>query len=365
MSFYDEPFTLDNERAKTVLKIALKGFAEKKPMRTFLATIGIDPIDIEWEGTIRVIWPSALEVVAKSGKLRQFLIAVRDAPDYTLYRADVERIIADCDAEAESETKDGLLPAAPVDHTTATIIGRRPFVDRVNLRENLKSLFNADGDKVLIVNGPPSSGRSYTWVLISYVAKKTSGFDTRLIDLSMFSDTQATPVDVARMIAATFGWPPPEVDETAMDATNARVLRPWIAQHLSEIGKVCLVFDGLDGANVAETTLEFIGSIASAAGNDELGECRIVLLAFDRALSNPNVDPFVRREPTLASIPLKEIVAYFRTVAAERGDELSLKQAKALTVTLFGKPPPDPLPMSTLHARAAEFSTAACALRGY
>ncbi|MCI9870578.1 hypothetical protein [Arthrobacter humicola] len=369
MSFYNEPFNLANPRSKEVLKIAFTGFTDKKPMQDFIGMVGIEIIDVEWEGRIRDIWPDALETIAKAGKLRQFLTTARDDMNYTAMRERIENLIAVCDQEAEIERADLQRAERVVDHTKATIVGRRPFVNRVTLRDNLKSLFDENGDRAMIVQGPPSSGRSYTWVLVSYVAKKVGGFDTKLIDLSRFKDTQATPVDVARMIAAAFGWQTshkdePQADETAMDITNARVLSLALIKRLSELGKVCLVFDGLDGANLADPTLDFIGDIAAAAGNDELGDCRVVLLAFNRALNNPIVDPYVPREPTIASIPLNEIITFFQDVAAERGAELTDEQAKALANKLFGKPPPDPLPMSLMRVKAAELSTAACSLRG-
>jgi hypothetical protein len=220
----------------------------------------------------------------------------------------------------------------------------------------------------MVVGGPRSSGRSYTWVLASHVARRFGGMDTKLIDLSTFTDAHATPVDVARMIAGSLEWKdwpnPADVDPTAQEATNARVLRPQLVSRLSALDPICLFFDGLDGTNLTEATVQFVGDIAAAAGNDELGECRVVLLAFDRAIPNPNVDPFVLREPPLADIPLAEVRTYFQDVAKEAHTALTDDQAAALVAALFGAPAPDPVPISAIREKAGEISVAARGLKG-
>ena len=112
-----------------------------------------------------------------------------------------------------------------------------------------------------------------------------------------------------------------------------------------------------------DATVSFIGDIAAAAGNDELGDSRVVLLAFGRALQNPNVDPFVLRESPLADIPLAEFTSYLRAVAAEGGQDMSEWQAMHLAERLFGLPQPDPLPVSLLEDRAGAMSRIVCTLR--
>lgn len=189
------------------------------------------------------------------------------------------------------------------------------------------------------------------------------GRPASLIDLSRFRGGQVRPDDVAEMIAADLDWPSPERDLTAQDETRGRVLLGWLKRCVRKHGSVCLVFDGLDGDNLTDATVGFIGDIAAAAGNDELDESRVVLLAFGRSLHNPNVDPFVLREPPLAAIPLTEFTGYLRAVAAEGGHDLSEEQALAFTSRFFGTPQPDPVPVSLLASSAAAMSTLVCALR--
>ncbi|GAB3785235.1 hypothetical protein [Nocardioides ungokensis] len=366
MSFYDEPFDPTSAKGAKLMELALIGFEDKAPLKLFVAALGVAPTDINWDQSVKKVWGEALTAIAALHRIRDFLLAAKADENYAAGRDDIIAFIAVCDAESAA----GVVAAPPTLHELArtTLVGLRPFVNRVQLRDNLVSLFDPDGARTMVVGGPRFSGRSYTWVLASHVARRFSGMDTKLIDLTTFTDAQATPVDVARMIADSLEWTdwpkPADIDPTAQDATNARILRPQLVNRLSGLGPVCLFFDGLDGSNLTEATVEFVADIAAAAGNDELGECRVVLLAFDRAIPNPNVDPFVLREPPLADIPLTEVTSYFQQVAKEAHTALTDTQAAELVVTVFGSPAPDPVPISTIRANATKLSAAARGLKG-
>jgi hypothetical protein len=366
MSFYDEPFDPTSDKGAKLMEIALLGFEDKAPLKLFVAGLGVAPSDINWDQSVRKIWGEALTAIAAAHRVRDFLLAAKADENYAAGRDDIIAFIAVCDAESAV----GVVAAPPTlgELARTTLVGLRPFVNRVQLRDNLVSLFDPDGARTMVVGGPRSSGRSYTWVLASHVARRFGGIDTKLIDLSTFTDAQATPVDVARMIAGSMEWTDwpnlADIDPTAQDATNARILRPQLVNRLSGLDPACLFFDGLDGSNLTEATVQFVGDIAAAAGNDELGECRVVLLAFDRAIPNPNVEPFVLREPPLADIPLAEVTSYFQQVATEAHTVLTDAQAAELVAALFGSPAPDPVPMSAIRAKAAELSAAARGLKG-
>ena len=358
MSIFTEPYDPADSRIKELLGIAITGYREKDELKGFIQAIGVQEILVDWDGPVLDVWPRALEVTAKQGKLRVLVDALLVDPNYAQVQSRIQTLLEAADTEARIEQGQGA-----IDPVFATVVSGRPFVDRKRLRDNLQTLFSGGGNRAMIVDGPPMSGRSYTWVLISHVARKASAMRAYLFDLSTFKDTQMSPGDVAKVIAADLGWPKPDVDPTSQDETSARVLLGWLKNHLGCIDPVCLVFDGLDGANLADATVSFIGDIAAAAGNDELGDCRVVLLAFGRALKNPIVDPFVLREPPLADIPLAEITGFFQTLAGEGGAELTAPQARALAEQLFGSPPPDPVPVASMRDKASDIGHVAVSLR--
>ena len=360
MSLFNEPLDLGDQRVGELLKLANSGYGAKNEIKNFVAGIGISDRDIDWDGALADVWPRILTVAARRALLRKLVQALLKDENYAQVRPRIKALIAAVKAEERAEAKS---KAEAVDHTKVTVVGRRPFVNRSRFRDNVKSLFGPGGDHLIIVDGPRMSGRSYSWVLISYVIRMTGGLQASLIDMSRFRGVQAKPDDVARLIAADLGWPPPEEDPTAQDDTRGRVLLGWLKNRLRGRAAVCLVFDGLDGDTLTDSAVNFIGDIAAAAGNDELGDSRVVLLAFGRALQNPNVDPFVLREPPLADIPLAEFTGYLRTVAADGGQDLSEDQAMELAERLFGLPRPDPVPVRLLAARADAMSAIVCTLR--
>ena len=360
MSLFNEPLHLGDQRVKDLLTLACTGYSDKDPIRLLVSRVGIPRTDIDWDGAVADVWPRILTLAARRALLRKLVQALLEDENYAQVRQKIEEFVAAAEEEERDEAKG---KTGTADLTRVTVVGRRPFVNRSRFRDNVKSLFGPDGDRLMIVDGPRKSGRSYSWVLISYVNRMTSGLKASLIDVSRFRDVQAEPDDVAQIIAADLGWPPPKKDPTAQDATRARVLLGWLKNGVSDRGAVCLVFDGLDGDNMADATVSFIDDIAAAAGNDELGDSRVVLLAFGRALQNPNVDPFALREPPLADIPMAEFTGYLRTVAADGGQDMSEAQATLLAERLFGLPQPDPVPVSLLAAQAAAISRIVCTLR--
>lgn len=360
MSIFTEPYNANDSRIKELLGIALTGYRDKDELKVFIQAVGVEEIDVDWDGPVADVWPRAIKVTANQGKLRVLVEALLIEPNYAQLRAKTQALLDAADHERRFERSP---VAKAIDHFQATLVSGRPFVNRKRLRDNLKTFFSDGGNRTMIVDGPPMSGRSYTWVLISHVARKAGSMRAHLIDLSSFKDTQMSPADVAKIIAADLGWPEPRVDLTSQDETKGRVMLGWLKNGLEGIDPVCLVFDGLDGANLADATVSFIGDIAAAAGNDELGECRVALLAFGRALKNPTVDPFVLREPPLADIPLAELKAFFRTLAGEGGSELTDDQAGALAERLFGSPLPDPVPVATMRNKASDIGQIAVSLR--
>jgi len=367
MSLFTEPFDLGDPDAIDLVEIARSAYTDKEPLKALVATQGVSLIEIDWEGAIIDVWPRILRKVSQRGSLRSFTMALRDSPDYALMHVRIDSLLAKAAAEEQAaQTVEGA--ANPADPTGVTLVGRRPFIDRARLRTNLRALFapdrpGVDNDQAMIVNGPRRSGRSYTWVLISHVARSTGWPQPSLIDLSLFRGSQAKPEDVVSMIAMELGWLPEEHDATAQDDTKARVLFAWLKGQVRQKGPVCLVFDGLDGDTVSEATLAFVGDVAAAAGNGELGDSRVILLAYGRALRNPNVDPFILRDSVRSDIPLADFTSYLQAVAAEAGVDMTHGQALELTKALVEDPPPDPVPVAVLADKAANLSAVVCQLR--
>lgn len=358
MSIFTESYKANDPRIKELLAISLTGYREKVQLKVFVESVGVEQVDVDWDGRVADVWPRIIQEFAKQEKLRALVEALLADPNYTQVRERTQALLDEAEAERRFERSQA---ARAIERFKATVVSGRPFVNRGPLRTNLQQFFSDGGNQTMIVDGPPMSGRSYTWVLISHVAR--GSMPAYLFDLSRFKDTQMSPGDLAKIIAADLGWSDLDVDQAAQDDTNRRVLFGKLKHRLANTDPVCLVFDGLDGANLAEATVGLIGDIACAAGNDELGGCRVALLAFGRALTNPGVDPFVLREPPLADIPLGELMKFFQALAVEGGAELTDDQARACAERLFGSPPPDPVPVASMRENASDIGRVAVQLR--
>ena len=219
MSLFNEPFDLGDQRVKELLELACTGYDGKDQIRLFVSGVGIPYSDIDWDGALADVWPRILTVAARRALLRKLVRAMLEDQNYAQVRLRVEALYTAAEEEERDEAKS---KAGATDHTRVTVVGRRPFVNRSTFRKNVKSLFGPDGDRLMIVDGPRKSGRSYSWVLISYVSRMTGGLQASLIDMSRFRGVQAKPDDVAKMIAADLNWPPPKEDPTAQDDTRGR-----------------------------------------------------------------------------------------------------------------------------------------------
>jgi hypothetical protein len=358
MSFLDEAeYPKDEPAAQTLLAILEAAYADKEPAKIFLSSVSISEREIFWDQAMHFVWLEILQAAARKGMLRDLVLRARADPSIQGSRGQLDQVLA---ASPQDEAVDGDDP----NHFMAKFVGPRPFVNRLELRKDLKRLVGDDGEQVMIVDGPPLSGRSYAWFLIAHVARKTRSFDPHLIDLTKWTDTQARPIDVANLISIELGWDLPDaVDRTAQYETTSRTLLTWIKGRTRDHPPVCLVFDGLDGANVADATVRFIGDIATAAGNAELNSFRVVLLAFGRPLGDPGVDAIALRGQPLSAIELSELTEWFQEVAKDGGISLSAEQATTLAATLLGSPPPDPVPIAALRSTAREVAQVARNLR--
>lgn len=352
MSFLDEPaYPFHDPTAKLLWDILVEAYSEPAAVKDFVRGIGMRTTDMSWTKVIDS-WTEVLEKAAKGKRLRGLVeSAIRD-PSIAGYHQQLSDLVARCDKE------DAAAPAEPQDACLVHLIDRRIFMNRSGLRDNLKIFTDNQGDRVMAVDGPPASGRSYSWYLIQYVGQKTGAFDSYLIDITKWSDTAARPGDLARLIASELGWKQPEFDQTAQDETTSRILLAWLKGRARERPRpACLVFDGLDRPNVTEATLRFISDIATAAGNAELGEFRVVLLAFGRSLADQNVDPFVLRESmTPTGVPLADVRQAFQHVAEQGGTELSVTQIDQLLAELLKAPPTDPIPIKSFGREAGKLA---------
>jgi hypothetical protein len=247
---------------------------------------------------------------------------------------------------------------SPVQPWSGCLFGgrRRPFIDRAEFRRHLPELLEPDGPRVLAVNGPRDSGRSYSWHLIAHVSQASGQYEAYRVDLGDWAGTQVTPADLMREIASQLGWPAPTVDPMAQDDTLVRTMLSWFKNMMRVKHETCwLVIDSLDAERATEPALRLVDGIACAAERHEAGNLRVVLLAYARPLPG-DIDPFILRDQ-FGPIGVAEIREFFMSVAIETGQPAEAAALDTLIDALLGTPPPSgPLLLRDIAPLAAKLA---------
>ncbi|MFG3116224.1 hypothetical protein ACGF4C_17650 [Streptomyces sp. NPDC048197] len=200
-------------------------------------------------------------------------------PDIVKVREFRDRLWEDCRAHAAQDTF----------RTCVLKNGAEAFIDRQGLRETLRR-FIADPDKcILLVDGEPDSGRSYTYTFLRHIGQH-SGFRPVRVTLSRTS----TAAKVVRRLAdfvAEPGTGPAPIDPTGLNDPLPSVdeAAHWVAGRATAAEeRLWLVLDECDRLDPSSDVWDFIGQLAmavyehSAVHGDQAP--RLVLLGYGRAM---------------------------------------------------------------------------------
>src|SRR6266700_654486 len=127
MSLFNEPFDLGDQRVRELLALASTGYSSKDQIGLFVSRIGIAGTDINWDGALADVWPRILTVAARRALLRELVKALLEDENYAQVRPRIEALSVAVEVEERDEAKS---KAGAADHTTVTVVGRRPFVNR-------------------------------------------------------------------------------------------------------------------------------------------------------------------------------------------------------------------------------------------
>jgi hypothetical protein len=171
------------------------------------------------------------------------------------------------------------------------------FIGRRALRAHLRALTEEGGARVLVVDGPRGSGKSFTLQLITHLSVQLQTFSVAAINLEGEALDAIAPGDVAHSIALQMGadasaMPPP--DEAA--SRWSLDLRDWLLGEARRHGTAWwFVFDGFGPEDVPFETRDFIRHLVVAA-HQATTTLRIVLLGWSEALVPMNIRAHVLRE---------------------------------------------------------------------
>ncbi|HEY0381466.1 MAG TPA: effector-associated domain EAD1-containing protein [Candidatus Elarobacter sp.] len=217
----------------------------------------------------------------------------------------------------------------PNPHDTLFVPGRCPFISRRTLRDFARAMVTPDAMSVLVVNGAPKSGKSYSYRLFSYVRRVLENDPQRCYglahaDLSVESPPEYEPTHLATTIALqarTEGAPAGQWDLKTIPPPgprHARDVAEWCVGN-SRLRKmvVVIVLDGFGDDNLRSDTRDMLQHLIwlVSANNSNV---RLLLLNFREELIPASLPGPIQHEH-VAPLTTAEITDFFTTLANHKG----------------------------------------------
>ncbi|MEL7172918.1 MAG: effector-associated domain EAD1-containing protein [Pseudomonadota bacterium] len=159
------------------------------------------------------------------------------------------------------------------------------FVNRTTLRATVSAMLNVLGPRVLVLKGDPLSGTSYTWRLISHIARSDATTQCTFFDFATWKG-DPRPLGVMEAIAAHLALDAtPRRADMPSDDHLAAFLVTWLVGQLQQLeGMRWLVFDNAHATVLPQATKEMIAGLADALSRGTVDNARMFVLGFDLAL---------------------------------------------------------------------------------
>lgn len=156
--------------------------------------------------------------------------------------------------------------------------GGRPFINRPKVRDAFKKMAQPGGVPILVVNGPPDSGKSYSKELPSFVSaiQEQKGFHIFYCDLSENSQLW-TAEKLVRSILLAWSLNEPVPAQVSQSSSHATELSEWLASKTPAGQTWWIIIDSLSKITPDPGLLDFLNALASHIANTPRA-LRLVLL---------------------------------------------------------------------------------------
>lgn len=217
-----------------------------------------------------------------------------------------------------------------------------PFLDRRDLRAALRRLWESDsaaggkGKAIVVVSGPPKSGKSYSGELINHIGKALPDFTPAKVILPEEMGALTGPFEVAKMIARAMRVAEEPVIDSSEKAPlrRAQLYADWVLAKRAETGqKWWIVLDGFDDPDLPEITHAFVQHLALGVTDEAIkGQVFLLLLGYPKERVPAPVLPFVIPEELSAdAIGEMDLMEYFRTVLERAKRAYDVKALKIVS----------------------------------
>ncbi|MCP4003743.1 MAG: ATP-binding protein [bacterium] len=194
------------------------------------------------------------------------------------------------------------------------------FIDRDEIRQRIETILSADedGERITLIDGPPSTGKTYVVEYIEFVRDHRGGFKLGLVDFESWIPNQVTPEGVMNELVTQAESETGSFDEFAQDARQGIKISELFLDYLHEDEKSWIViFDHLTKTNVAQGTKDFVRELILQNQERESTNVHIVVLGAPDYL-NPT-DPIQLPK----GVQVTELEEYFTALYTGHGGELT------------------------------------------
>lgn len=188
----------------------------------------------------------------------------------------------------------------------------QPYVNRPRVREAYQQLTNPGGARILVVNGPAESGKSYSKELPCFVADLNQSFHVYYHDLSEDPNPWTVETLVRSILRA---WHLDESVPTQFSLDRASELGEWLGAQTPNGEIWWIIIDGLAKIVPSPDLLDFLNALAIHVANTTPTALRLVLLDMGADNRLPPSVEVVTNELKINRWTVNELVDhYFKTL---------------------------------------------------
>jgi hypothetical protein len=277
---------LDAGQRAELVRVAVAAMPVHADFRTFVDAIRLGawtaavPIDATLVNAVAAI----VRVAGPEGWERDFVAALADRFPA---RAEFKNLLASIDrADTAVDPFDEVL-----------LGGSRPFADRRELRNHLRSMATATGETVLLLDGAPQTGKSFSYYLLNHAATRR-GFVVNRFSVAMLPRADELADEILRHLGVANPVIPPQGPESAERWADklAHAVKQTIE---SQSRPRFFLFDQFPPTPPPPETVSFIARLATFSDQELRDLLRVVLVRFPGQLP-PDVEDVALRDDTRA-----------------------------------------------------------------
>jgi tetratricopeptide (TPR) repeat protein len=328
------PIDLGHPSLAELLEVLSEALWERSSVAPYVSVCGLKRGRINWDAGMFAVWGEVLEQASQVRKGCKLIRLLGESAELTAHHDLFARMLKVANAEpvAPVAALPDPLPlrpgrGAPADPIEAFVVNGRPFINRAQLRTNIRALI--DGSyRVLVVTGPPESGKSHSLTLVRHVAK-ARGFDVVSVG-QHFDLASYTPRLLFEQLAGRLGIDPPPTS-----VQHPRHLTLWFLGVASSLTRqTWVVIDGLDSPTTPRPVLDVVDGLAEAIASGGVGELRLVLLGYDSPLT-PAAAVSVLHEEITGGFSRADLFAFLAGQGRALGQSVDLKAIDDLLSAAF------------------------------